>query len=698
VVHLIHHDDARAELFIQFFLQLFAQRAISLGLAGRVALIACGTAIAATLMQWLVTPVLLRNQFERARLQYSHDSAEQLALLAGDDLLTGKGEDLENLVERMGNPLPGGGAAIIGLDGRIIAANKRGAEVARSLGLQPAHLAETVLRRGDAHIGIHPIRRNSEPVAYALLSMEPRTLLSTWVSVLAYNALVVILALTVFAFFLFPLARKALRPVTDLEKRIRQRDPKDKSSLADSSDDKELKPLLAAIDEVHHRSEAAMRRALTLAYTDPVTRLPNRLRFISKLEALIDRQGQGAYLAVCDLDGFRKINVAVGPRLADAVLAAVADRLRAAARNAGGAPLFIGRIGADQFGIIAPGSDPAATTAYLAAADQAIQEPIALDGQPLRVTAAFGAACTPGAASAADLMKQAEIALKEAKRATGIRRAFFDQRLLDKAKAQQKLEVELREGLERGEFVAVFQPKVKLETGELVGAEALARWRRPDGAIVSPGIFVPIAEEMGLIGKLGRAVMRDACFAAAGWNRNGAELRIAVNVSPYQLDEPDFIQSVYRALDESGLNPKMLELEITESAAVADPDRVARIMWPLRSRGVRLAIDDFGTGHSNFASITRLPFDVFKIDQQFVRALATDAHAPAIVEMILAMAEALGQETVAEGVETREQADFLLRRACTIGQGYYYSPPLPAEEFDLFVRSWRPRPATRFAA
>src|SRR5262249_21374215 len=153
-----------------------------------------------------------------------------------------------------------------------------------------------------------------------------------------------------------------------------------------------------------------------------------------------------------------------------------------------------------------------------------------------------------------------------------------------------------------------------------------------DGAVVSPGVFVPIAEELGIISKLGKSVMRDACFAAAAWNKRGVNASIAVNVSPHQFDDPEFISSVYQALDESGLSPELLELEITESAAVADPDRVARIMWPLRNRGVRLAIDDFGTGHSNFASITRLPFDVFKIDQQFVRALSTDPHAPAIVE------------------------------------------------------------------
>jgi diguanylate cyclase (GGDEF)-like protein len=676
-----------------------AKRHGKFGLAGRVALIACGTAIAATLMQWVVTPVLLRSQFDNAQLTYAHSAAQQLALIAGDDMRTGGGEDLEKLVERMANPLPGGGAAIIGLDGRIMAANRKGAEAARGLALKGGQLRELAVVKGDARIALYPIRENSEPVAYAMLSIEPRTLVSTWIGILVYNALVVALALAVFFFFLFPLARRALKPVSDLERRIRRRDPKDKSKLADSSDDRVLKPLLAAIDEVHERSEAAMRRALTLAYADPVTRLPNRLRFMSRLEGLIDRQGQGAWLAVCDLDGFRKINASVGPRLADTVLATIADRLRKTASSIEGVAFFIGRIGADQFGILAPGADRDAISAFMTIAERAIQDPMLIEGHSLRVTGAFGAASAPDdAATATDLMKQAEIALKEAKHAVGERRAFFDHRLIEKVKARQNLETEISEGLDRGEFVAVFQPKVRLETGELVGAEALARWRRPDGAVVSPGRFVPVCEEMGLIGKLGRVVMRDACFAAAAWNANGISARIAVNVSPQQFDEPDFIQSVYQALDDSGLDPKKLELEITESAAVADPDRVARIMWPLRNRGVRLAIDDFGTGHSNFASITRLPFDVFKIDQQFVRALATDTNAPAIVEMILAMAEALGQETVAEGVETKEQADFLVRRACTIGQGYYYSPPLPADEFDLFVRSWRPRPATKFAA
>jgi diguanylate cyclase (GGDEF)-like protein len=419
---------------------------------------------------------------------------------------------------------------------------------------------------------------------------------------------------------------------------------------------------------------------------------------MSRLEAAV-AAGQGAHLVVCDLDRFRQVNVAYGPRVADICLAGVAERLRAVLSLSGLSGGFMGRIGADQFGIILPGSSRGSIDALMTACTSAIAEGFKIEGQAMWLAASFGAAHAPGdATNATDILKLAEVALKEAKKQTAPRTAFFDQRLLDKARAQSRLEDELRDGLDRGEFVAVFQPKVKLETGELVGAEALARWRRPDGAIVSPSVFIPIAEDLGLIAKLGKQVMRDACFAAAGWNRKGIVSSVAVNVSPYQFDDPDFVSSVYKALDDSGLPPNLLELEITESAAVADGDRVARTMWPLRNRGVRLAIDDFGTGHSNFAAITRLPFDVFKIDQQFVRALSTDPHAPAIIEMILAMAEALGQETVAEGVETKEQADFLLRRACTIGQGYYYSPPLPAEEFDAFVRSYRPRPADRFAA
>jgi diguanylate cyclase (GGDEF)-like protein len=678
------------------------RRKFRLGLAGRVALIACASAVVATLAQWVSTPIMMRNEFEQARLVYAASAAEQLATIVAAPAARADEQRLQELVDMMAAPLPFGQAAFIAPDGHVLAASAGAATYYRSLEPDLTKTAGRVARiRGRARLSLHPVIVDGQRIGSVMVVFTPKSMIASWFAIVWRNALVLFLAILVLAPFLLPLARRALAPVSDLEHQIRLRAPNDKSRLADGVDDGVLKPLLSAIDEVHQRSEAAMRRALTMAFADPVTRLPNRLRFMSKLESLVDRGagGAGAYLLICDLDGFRKVNVSLGPRVADSLLAAVAERLRVSATKAVPGGVFLGRIGADQFGLIVPGATRECVDELVSTAEKAVGEPMTLEGQTIRVTASFGAASAPeDAKTSADLMKQCEIALKEAKRLPAVRRAYYDHRLMEKARAQSRLETEVREGLERGEFVAVFQPKVKLETGELVGAEALARWRRPDGSVVSPGVFVPIAEETGLISKLGNCVMRDACFAAAQWNKKGIAQRIAVNVSPHQLDSPDFIASVYQALDDSGLDPRLLELEITESAAVSDPDRVARIMWPLRDRGVRLAIDDFGTGHSNFASITRLPFDVFKIDQQFIRALSSDPHAPAIVEMILAMAEALGQETVAEGVETKEQADFLLRRNCTIGQGYYYSPPLPAAEFDAFVRSWRPRPANKFAA
>jgi diguanylate cyclase (GGDEF)-like protein len=681
-----------------------AKRKFRFGLAARVALIGCGAAIVATMAQWTITPLLARNEFKNGQVVYAAGAAQQLAMISADPLKQGDVQRLQGLVHMMAEPLPGGQAAIVRPDGSIIASTDQGGVIVASL--RPELIRDgggSVITRGDQRVGVFPIYQEGRAVGAAVIAMEPRTIWSVWLGVLWRNALVLVLALAVIAPFLLPLARKALSPVTNLEQKIRKRAAADKSKLADGVEDSLLTPLLQAVDEVNDRSDQATRRALHLAYADPVTRLPNRLRFLSRLEAVVDRGPKAgitcAWLVLADIDGFKKINQTLGPKLADEVLAQVGERLKASMAGLGQAQGFIGRVGPDLFGVIASNADQAAIKGFMSAAERAVQEPITVGADTLRVTCSFGAAAAPAdARTAPDLLKQAELALKEAKRGQGPHRAFFDQSLLLKVRAQAQLEADLRAGLDRGEFVAVYQPKVKLETGELVGAEALARWRRPDGSVISPGVFVPMAEEMGLISKLGDVVMRDACRTAAGWNKSGIVSRIAVNVSPHQFNDPDFILKVQAALDESGLNPELLELEITESAAVADPDKVARIMWPLRNRGVRLAIDDFGTGHSNFSSITRLPFDVFKIDQQFIRALDTEANAPAIVEMILAMAEALGQETVAEGVETRSQAEFLLRRQCTIGQGYYFSPPLPAEEFDAFVRSWRPRPADRFAA
>lgn len=669
------------------------------GLSGRVAVIAVCAAFVAALAQWVATPLLAQGDIRFQRQMSASAGANLLAGIARSHAVAGRWGDIETLAEALAVSMPEGRSAVFDADWKLRADDGRDDTLPSPQALSRlAGSRSDVLIENERYYAIAPIEAGGVVYGYALYAFHPRAFLDIWLKIVVVNAVVLMLALLLIAPLILRAARGALKPVTDLETRIRMRDPADRSSLAASSDDPLLKPLLSAIEAVHVRSQAAMRRALTMAYADPVTRLPNRLRFMARLESALEG-GARVVMAVVDLDGFRQVNVAYGPRVADLALAQLGERLRTLATAPDSPGVFTGRIGADQFGLLFEGAGRADVEPFLAQLASALGDPMNLDGQVVRLSASSGAsACPDDARTAADLYKQAETALKEAKRRGGGRHAFFDAGLLQKAEALQRLREEVAQAVERGEFTAVYQPKVKLETGELTGAEALARWRRPDGLAVSPGVFIPIAEELGLIARLGRQVMREACLAAASWNREGRVCSVAVNVSSHQFDDPDFVDSVFSCLDESGLPPQLLELEITESAAVAEPERVARAMWPLRSRGVRLAIDDFGTGHSNFSAITRLPFDVFKIDQQFIRALSVDQNAPAIVEMILAMAEALGQDTVAEGVETRQQAEFLVRRGCTIGQGYYFSPPLPSEEFDAFVRTYRPRPADRFAA
>ena len=455
--------------------------------------------------------------------------------------------------------------------------------------------------------------------------------------------------------------------------------------------------------------EQLVAKSQELAMRDAMTGLTNRSNFIRIMDNCIKQCGERAVvLSLIDINRFKRLNDMLGVRTADEVLAVMGARLGEALKEADERyrhgvcetmPCVAGRLSGDQFAVLIPMADDFVAERVMRQAAKAFQVPVQLSGSEVEVTATLAAAATPrDAKTAAELLKQAETALEKAKSEKAKGLFFYNRQMAEEARARIQLENDIRRGVANNEFVAVFQPKVHLDTMEITGAEALARWRKPDGVMVSPGEFIPVAEQMGLISELGASVLRDACMEAARWERGDKPVRLAVNVSPHQFDDPEFIPSVYASLNDSGLPPELLELEITESVAVENPDRVAKVMRPLRSRGVRLAIDDFGTGHSNFETVTRLPFDVFKIDQQFVRALDVDPHAPAIVEMILAMAQALGQETVAEGVETAAQYSFLKARSCTIGQGFHFAPPLPGHEFQLFVEHWRTRRAKQMDA
>lgn len=283
--------------------------------------------------------------------------------------------------------------------------------------------------------------------------------------------------------------------------------------------------------------------------------------------------------------------------------------------------------------------------------------------------------------SAVQIRQRAEAALLDMKQSAKTGFTFYSPRLERQRSAQAKLETELRAAVEADRFIPLFQPKVDLSTGRICGVEALARWQLDSGRLISPLVFIELAEETGLISKIGEQIMRKACIEAAQWNQQGHRISVAVNVSPRQFESQDLGRMILDSIAKSGLSPRQLEIEITESLAIQNPERVKAVLKPLRRMGIKLAVDDFGTGHSNLATLTQLDFDVFKIDRQFVSGTPDDTQANAIVDMILSMAHTLEMQIVGEGIETPEQAAFLKARGCHIGQGYLYSPPITADAF-----------------
>ncbi len=274
------------------------------------------------------------------------------------------------------------------------------------------------------------------------------------------------------------------------------------------------------------------------------------------------------------------------------------------------------------------------------------------------------------------IMQRAETTLQSlrAQNSGGFR--FYSPKLERQTESRARLESELRSAVDEERFVPLFQPKIDLKTGKICGVEALARWQLDSGRLVSPAVFVSLAEEIGLIDKIGKQIMQRSCNAAAAWARDGYRLNLAVNVSPRQFESDDLAGMVLEALTSSGLSPRQLELEITESLAIEQPERVRSVLTPLRKMGIRLAVDDFGTGHSNLAILTQFEFDVFKIDRQFVSGLPNDSQSIAIIDLMLGMGKSLNMQIVGEGIETQAQAKFMAARGCHIAQGFLYSPPV----------------------
>ena len=421
-----------------------------------------------------------------------------------------------------------------------------------------------------------------------------------------------------------------------------------------------------------------------LAHYDPLTDLPNRLLFTDRTEqALASAQihKRGCALLMIDLDHFKMINDSLGHSIGDQLLKGVAERLKAMV----GPGITLARLGGDEFAVLAESCPQMVHAAALAQRFiDGLKEPFQIDGHQLFVNISVGISLFPGdALSAEQLLRNSDSALFKAKSAGRNGYALYTEELT--AHAQQRVETafELRRALEQQELRVYYQPVHDLKTRRLIGVEALVRWEHPQRGLVSPAEFIPIAERTGLIAEIDAWVMRQACEQMCLWLQAGVVLSfVAVNVSSRLFARRELFGQVARVLHETGLDPACLELEVTESAVMDDPEVALEQMHRLRELGVRLAIDDFGTGYSSLLRLKRMPVQKLKIDQGFVAGLPWDEDDAAIVRVIIALAQSMGMQVHAEGIEQVEQAGVLLEHGCDLGQGYWFGRPVPAGQLD----------------
>ena len=418
-----------------------------------------------------------------------------------------------------------------------------------------------------------------------------------------------------------------------------------------------------------------------MAHYDNLTDLPNRAAFNECFAATLDRAAasgeQFAILSV-DLDRFKEANDAYGHSVGDALLREVARRLQAAAAGA-----FLARIGGDEFTlIVTDGAQPAAAAALAERLLAAFVDDFEVEGRQLQIGLSIGGAVYPtDGTDAKTLMVNADTALYRAKAEMRGSVLFFEPEMSARLGERLALQGDLRSAIARGELLLHYQPQVKM-SGETIGFEALVRWQCPKRGMVSPGTFIPIAEESGLIVPIGEWVLREACREAASWPQ---PLTIAVNISPIQFRHGDLPRLVHSILLETGLAPARLELEITEGVLINDFSRAVSILRRLKSLGVQIALDDFGTGYSSLSYLHSFAFDRIKIDRAFIGDLEHNRHSMAIVRAVIGLGHSLDVPILAEGVETEAQHAFLVQEGCDEVQGYLTGRPLPIADYAKLI-------------
>ncbi|WP_114950789.1 bifunctional diguanylate cyclase/phosphodiesterase [Sphingosinicella terrae] len=437
-----------------------------------------------------------------------------------------------------------------------------------------------------------------------------------------------------------------------------------------------------AVRDISERKEAEARIA-HLAFHDVLTGLPNRAVFLEKLAgttAGAASDSDPVAILCLDLDGFKAINDLLGHSAGDELLVGVAWRLRTAVGEDG----LVARLGGDEFAVLQRGGpQPAAAGLLAERIITALEAPFDIGGRPARISASIGIALFPADADApGSLIKNADLALYRAKaEGRGLTR-FYEAAMDEALRQRRQLESDLRSAIEQGELHVHYQPLADLASGSIVGFEALLRWNHPQLGPISPEVFVRLAEEGGMIDRLGEWVLRQACSEAAGWN---PPLKLSVNLSPLQFLFDDLVGSIERVLAETGLDPARLDLEVTEGLLIKDAAAALAILQRLKALGVQISMDDFGTGYSSLSYFRMFPFDKVKIDRSFVQEMTANPQARAIIRSVIGLGRGLGMPVVAEGVETPEQLEALRAEGCDQVQGYLISRPNPIGYFEGVV-------------
>ncbi len=451
------------------------------------------------------------------------------------------------------------------------------------------------------------------------------------------------------------------------------------------------------IRQVFHDPRAV--RAATLEIThsaehDFLTGLPNRTRLndrISQAIAVAHRHKTKLAVLFLDLDAFEHINVSLGHPIGDKLLQSVARRLVACLRRSD----TVSRQGDEFVALLSEVRQPEDAAIAARKMLRAVAQVHSIDQHDLRITASIGVSVYPeDGVDAEMLLKNAATAMYEAKESGCRCYRFFKRAVNGRAVRRQAIEEDLRLALERHQFALHYQPKINLKTGAITGAEALLRWMHPTGRLISRSEFIPIAEDCGLILPIGAWVLREACGQARAFADAGRPVTtMAVNVSATEFRNENFLEGVFTILGETGLDPRLLELELTESVLMKHAESGASVLQTLRERGVQVAVDNLGTGYSRLGYLRKFPVDALKIDQSFIHQISTGGEDAAIVSAVIAMARSLKARVVAEGVETPQQLEFLLAHECDEAQGHYFSRPVPAEQFARLLEMGIPDPS-----